>query len=100
MKKVLALMVLFMFVAGTVCFASDDSTDPVNATVEASGGIVEAAVNTVTVPVKAVVAPNESADDLEGQDPVSATVQAAGETVQAGVDTVEAPVKAIAGNKE
>lgn len=57
MKKLFVLVVLFVFTAGSVCFAADDAKtakDPVTATAVAAGKTVQAAGEVAVAPVKAV----------------------------------------------
>lgn len=65
MKKLVVLVVLLVFAAGSVCFATECATkstakDPVTATAEVAGKTVEAAGEVVVAPVKAITGQKET----------------------------------------
>jgi hypothetical protein len=92
MKKLVALVVLFVFAAGSACFAEEGSSDFASATVELVGDVVAA-------PVQIITGQDPNDATVEATDPITATVQVAGKTVQDAGNVVDAPINAVTGQK-
>lgn len=92
MKKLMVLVMLFAFAAGSVCFAEEGSSDLVSATVELVGDVVAA-------PAQIVTGQDPNDATVEATDPITATAQVAGKTIEDSGKVVDAPINAVTGQK-